>query len=166
MSDPTTIDKAAIAIGAPHPRFNQLGLDEAELRPANSVDYIYCTGIDVLTNPELRRVLAIAIRVLRPEGVIRVVTQDLDAIVYSYLLGPPGVLPTGITRAQQFNQWRKSTTAQFVFNEEDLRAELEAAGFVDIWRLTAGASSVEIFIDCEPQGSPALVLEGRKPAAQ
>jgi predicted SAM-dependent methyltransferase len=166
MSDPATVNELAITIGAARPRFDQLGTEQAELRPDNSVEYIYCTEIDALTSAELRRVLTAAMRILRPEGVIRVATQDLDAIVYSYLLGPAGVPPTGVTRAQRFNEWRKNQAAQFVFNEEDLRAELERAGFVDIWRLVAGASSLEIFVDCEPQDSGALVLEARKPAGR
>jgi predicted SAM-dependent methyltransferase len=166
MSDPTTINELAITIGAARPRFDQLGTEQAELRSANSVEYVYCTEIDGLMRSELRRVLTAAMRILRPKGVIRVATPDLDAIVYSYLLGPVGVPPTGVTRAQRFNEWRKNEATRFVFNEEDLRAELERAGFVDIWRLTAGASSLEIFVDCEPRDSGALVLEARKPAAR
>ena len=166
MFDPTSISEPAIAIGVARPRFEQLGADQAELRPADSAGYVYCAGIEALTGAELGRVLAAAMRILRPEGVIRVAAQDLDAIVYGYLLGPVGVPPTGVTRAQRFNEWRKNEAAQFVFNEEDLRAELERAGFVDIWRLAAGASSLEIFVDCEPQDSGALALEARKPAGR
>jgi predicted SAM-dependent methyltransferase len=165
MSDPKT-NELAVTIGAARPRFDQLDADQAELRPANSAEYIYCTEIEALTSADLRRVLSAAVRILRPKGVIRVATQDLDAVVYSYLLGPIGVPPTGVTRAQRFNEWRKNQATHFVFNEEDLSAELERAGFVDIWRLAAGASSLDIFVDCEPQDSGALVLEARKPAGR
>jgi len=76
-----------------------------------------------------------------------------------YLLDREKNQSTGMTRAQQLNAWRKNEKAEFVFNEEDLESELRKAGFVDIWRLSAGASSIEIFRDCERHGSPDLVLE-------
>jgi hypothetical protein len=104
-------------------------------------------------------------RILKPAGNIRVATRDLDAVIYGYLLDRESSQPTGMTRAQQLNAWRKSEKAEFVFNEEDLESELQQAGFVDIWRLSAGASSVEIFRDCERQESSDLVLEARKPAS-
>ena len=158
------ISEIAVAIGTAPPRFDALSVSEAELLPADSVGYVYCAGLEALANTDIQRVLAAAVRILRPMGVVRVATQDLDAIVYRYLLGPQTALSSGATRAQQLNEWRKNEIAQFIFNEDDLRAELSRAGFVDLWRLPAGASSIDIFLDCEAQDSDALVLEGRKPA--
>ena len=152
----------AFTVGIPRPGFEHLDVDEAELRPSASVRYIYCSGIEAWSRDELRRALTAIMKILRPAGIVRVATPDLDSTVYGYLLDWNQRLP-GTTRAQRFNDWRKSVTAQFIFNEEDLRAELESVGFVDIWRLAAGGSSAEVFLDCEEDAAE-LVLEGRKPA--
>jgi predicted SAM-dependent methyltransferase len=155
----------AVAIGADCARFELLNLVDVDSRAEASAQYVYCSGIDAWTVAEFRRVLAATMRILKPTGIIRVATRDLDAVVYGYLLDRESSQPAGMTRAQQLNAWRKSETAEFVFNEEDLGSELRQAGFVDIWRLSAGASSVEIFRDCERQESSDLVLEARKPAS-
>jgi hypothetical protein len=152
----------AFTVGNPRPGFEHLDLDEAERRPGASVRYVYCSGIEAWSQGELRRTLAVIMKILEPAGVVRVATPDLDAIVYGYLLDWTGKQLPGTTRARRFNDWRKGITAQFVFNEEDLRTELENAGFVNIWRLVAGASSIEAFVDCEEDPAE-LVLEGRKP---
>jgi predicted SAM-dependent methyltransferase len=154
----------AFTVGIPRPGFEHLNIDEAELRPSASVRYIYCSGIEAWSRDEFRRVLTAIMKILQPAGVVRVATPDLDSIVYGYLLDWNQEQLPGTTRAQRLNGWRKSVTAQFIFNEEDLRAELEHAGFVDIWRLAAGASSIEAFLDCEEDATE-LVLEGRKPAS-
>ena len=165
MNDLTdTVVGDAFTVGIPRPGFEHLDIDEAELRPSASVRYIYCSGIEAWSRDEFRRALTVIMKILQPAGVVRVATPDLDSIVYGYLLDWNQEQLPGTTRAQRLNGWRKSVTAQFIFNEEDLRAELEHAGFVDIWRLTAGASSIEAFLDCEEDATE-LVLEGRKPAS-
>jgi predicted SAM-dependent methyltransferase len=153
----------AIAVGTAHPRFQHLKVEDMESRSSASVQYVYCSGIEAWTGAEFRHTLSAISRILAPGGFVRVVAQDLDALVYGYLLEWKSDQPTAMTRAQRLNAWRKNETAQFVFNEEDLRAELENAGFVDIWRLPVGASSVEVFRDCEPPLSTGLVLEARNP---
>jgi trans-aconitate methyltransferase len=153
----------AFTVGLPRPGFEHLDVDEAELRPSASVRYVYCSGIEAWSDDELRRTLTAIMQMLEPAGVVRVATPDLDATVYGYLLDWNRKQRPGTTRAQRLNDWRKRVTAEFVFNEEDLRAELENAGFVDIWRLPAGASSIGVFLDCEDDPTE-LVLEGRKPA--
>jgi predicted SAM-dependent methyltransferase len=155
----------AVAIGADCARFEPLKPGNVDSRPDASARYIYCSGIETWNAAEFRRVLRSAIRILKPAGIIRVAAQDLDAVVYGYLLDREKYQTTGMTRAQQLNAWRKNEKAEFVFNEEDLESELRKAGFVDIWRLSAGASSIEIFRDCERHGSCDLVLEARKPAS-
>jgi predicted SAM-dependent methyltransferase len=164
MNDSTDrIVADAFTVGFPRPGFEHLDIDEAGRRPGGSVRYIYCSGIEAWSRDELRRILAAIMKILAPAGVVRVATPDLEAVIYGYLLDWHRKDLPGSTRAQRFNDWRTGLTAQFVFNEEDLRAELENAGFVDIWRLPAGASSVEAFLDCEEDATD-LVLEGRKPA--
>jgi predicted SAM-dependent methyltransferase len=165
MNDLTdTVVEDAFTVGIPRPGFEHLDVDEAELRPGASVRYIYCSGIEAWSRDEFRRALTAIMKVLQPAGVVRVATPDLDSIVYGYLLDWNQKQLPGTTRAQRLNDWRKSVTAQFIFNEEDLRTELEHAGFVDVWRLAAGASSVEVFLDCEEDATE-LVLEARKPAS-
>jgi predicted SAM-dependent methyltransferase len=155
----------AFTVGIPRPGFEHLDLDEAEMQPPGaSVCYVYCSGVEAWSRSELRRTLTAIMKILEPAGVVRVATPDLDATVYGYLLDWTREDLAGTTRAQRLNDWRKSVAAQFVFNEEDLRAELENAGFVNIWRLAPGASSIEAFLDCE-EDSTELVLEGRKPAS-
>src|SRR4051812_41964498 len=152
----------AFTVGLPRPGFQHLDVDEAGLLPSASARYIYCSGIEAWSRDELRRTLTAIMRILQPAGVVRIATPDLDATVYAYLLDWNRKELPGTTRAQRLNDWRNSVTARFVFNEEDLRSELENAGFVDIWRLVAGASSIEAFLDCEDDATE-LVLEGRKP---
>ncbi|WP_375411317.1 hypothetical protein [uncultured Bradyrhizobium sp.] len=165
MNDSTDIMvENAFSVGFPRPGFEHLDLDEAELRAEASVRYIYCSGIEAWSRDEFRHTLTAIMRILQPAGVVRIATPDLDSTVYGYLLDWNREQLPGTTRAQRLNDWRKSVTAQFIFNEDDLRAELENAGFVDIWRLVAGASSIEVFLDCE-EDATALVLEARKPAS-
>jgi predicted SAM-dependent methyltransferase len=155
----------AVAIGADCARFKPLDIRNVDSRPDSSARYIYCSGIEAWNAAEFHRALCSAIRILKPAGIIRVAARDLDAVIYGYLLDRERNQSTGMTRAQQLNAWRKNEKAEFVYNEEDLASGLRKAGFVDIWRLTAGASSIEIFRDCERDGSPDLVLEARKPAS-
>ena len=152
-----------IAIGIANPHFEQLTVEDVESRPSASIQYAYCSGIEAWTAVEFRRALSAILRILEPSGTVRIATQNLDAIIYEYLLEWNSSHPAGMTRGQRLNAWRRSQTARYVFNEEDLRAELENAGFVDIWRLPAGASTIEIFRDCEQHEDMELVLEGRKP---
>lgn len=150
-------------VGTPRPGFENLDLHEGAGSRAN-VRYVYCSGIETWSRDELRRTLNAMIKILQPAGVVRIATPDLDAVIYGYLLDWNRKQSPGTSRAERFNDWRKRITAQFVFNEEDLRLELETAGFVDIWRLTAGASSLQVFLDCEEDATE-LVLEARKPAS-
>jgi hypothetical protein len=164
MSDSTeTILGTAIAIGCARPRFAEISVDEAKTHPAATVRYVYCSGIEAWALEDFRTTLSAIKTMLQPGGVVRIATRDLDAVINGYLLDWNSAQRTGITRGEQFNAWRKSETAAYVFNEEDLRTELEIAGFADIWRLPAGASSIDIFHGCEHQGSGELVLEGQKP---
>jgi predicted SAM-dependent methyltransferase len=152
-----------VAVGADHPRFEVLKAGDLKSCSSGSVQLVYCSGIEAWAVVEFRRVLSAIIRILEPGGVIRIAAQDLDVLIHGYLLEWRNGQPTDVTRAQRLNDWRKTEKAQYIFNEEDLRAELENAGFVDIWRLPAGASSIEVFRDCEQREAMGLILEGRSP---
>jgi hypothetical protein len=151
-------------VGIPRPGLENLEIDEVGSRSRASVRYIYCSGIETWSRDELRRTLNAIMKILQPAGVLRIATPDLDAIIFGYLLDWNRKQWPGTSRAERFNNWRKSVTGQFVFNEDDLRTELENAGFVDIWRLPAGASSIDVFLDREEDATE-LVLEARKPAS-
>ena len=155
----------AVAVGLTHPRFEKLTIEGMDLRPPASARYAYCCGVEAWTIVEFRKVLFAVSRMLEPGGIVRIAAQDLDAVVYGYLLEWQNGQPADMTRAQRFNAWRRGETAQFIYNEEDLRAELGNAGFVDIWRLLPGASSVKFFYDCDLHESAGLVLEGRNPVS-
>ena len=159
------IVEKAVAVGITHPRFEQLNVEQIDARPASSARYAYCSGIEAWSIDEFRKVLSAISWTLEPGGIVRIAAEDLDAVVYGYLLEWTNGQSTHTTRAQRLNAWRRNETAQFIYNEEDLRAELEKAGFVDIWRLPAGASSVKFFHDCELHEPAGLVLEGRKPVS-
>jgi predicted SAM-dependent methyltransferase len=150
------------SVGNPRPGFENLEIDKVGSSSRANIRYVYCSGVESWSRDELRRTLNAVMKILQPGGVIRVATPDLDAIIYGYLLD--WKQSSGTSRAGRFNDWRTSVTSQFVFNEEELRSELENAGFVDIWRLAAGASSIEVFLDCEEDATE-LVLEARKPAS-
>lgn len=162
IADMTT--GTAIAIGKDDPRFIPLRVDELAGYPEATVHYAYCAGIETWGLDMLGQTLSAIVRILKPSGVARIATKDLDAVVHGYLLDWDDAPETGMTRAQRLNDWRKNETAVHVFNEDDLRTALETAGFVDIWRLPAGASSIGIFQNCETSRDGELVLEGRKPA--
>jgi hypothetical protein len=155
----------AVSLGGPRARLEPISIETLAARPDCSVRYVYCSGIESQSLTQLRSTLSVIMRVLEPAGVVRIATPDLDAVVYDYLLGR-GIAGTAEkSRAQRLNDWRSDTSGQHIFNEDDLRLELEAAGFVDVWRHAAGGSSITHFLDCEQQGGTELVLEGQKPAA-
>lgn len=156
----------AVAVGISTPRFRHLDLSAGEACDARSVQYVYCSGIEVWSIEQFRQILAAIMNVLKPGGLVRVAARDLDAIVYGYLLDWRSDASVGESRAMRLNAWRRNEAAEYLFNEEDLRAELENTGFVDIWRLPAGSSSVQIFHGCEQPGSAELALEARKPVSE
>jgi predicted SAM-dependent methyltransferase len=100
-------------------------------------------------------------RMLRAGGLLRVSTPNLDAAVHAYLLDWEGSRLE--SRAAYFNEWWRTTKAQFLFNEEELRRVLREAGFVDLRSFVPGASSDPLFWDAGDIDNMLLVLEARKP---
>ena len=98
---------------------------------------------------------------MRAGGLLRVITPNLDAVIHAYLLDCGD--SRDCSRASRFNEWRRTTNAQFVFNEEHLRRVLTEAGFVDLQHFVAGASSDPLFWDAGGADKTLLVLEARKP---
>jgi predicted SAM-dependent methyltransferase len=98
---------------------------------------------------------------LRAGGLLRVSTPNLDAAVHAYLLDWGGSRTD--SRAAYFNEWWRTTKAQFLFNEEELRRVFMEAGFVDLQSFVGGASSDPLFWDAGDVDNMLLVLEARKP---
>jgi predicted SAM-dependent methyltransferase len=82
-----------------------------------------------------RRFLAEAFRVLRPGGVLRVLTPDLAVLVRQYVTRDAGMLAwyretfgCG-THAEAFNCGMRMGGHTFLYDDETLTTELDAAGF-------------------------------------
>ena len=97
---------------------------------------------------------------LRPGGIIRVSTPDLDAVIHRYLLGSDKSVIG--SRTAEFNEWRFASSNDFFFNKAHLSLVVLDAGFVDLEHFVAGAGSIPLFWGYEDQCGSALVLEARK----
>lgn len=139
--------------GADGPDFD--GIAEA------SSGCVLCEGLESWSEGGLAEALAGFWRMLRPGGLLRVVTPDLDAVIHAYLYAAPDA--EAASSAVRFNAWRHAVRDRFIFNEEALRLALSRAGFVDPMRFVAGSGSERLFWDLEPADAALLVLEVRKP---
>jgi predicted SAM-dependent methyltransferase len=121
----------------------------------NAFDYVFSEHmIEHIDHADAGRMLHECHRVLRPGGVIRIVTPDLKAIVgllsapregvagdyYAFFerhLLPPGHPPT---EAAVANAFFRSWGHRFIYDEPTLRLQLEAAGFGQVIRRRLGES--------------------------
>jgi GT2 family glycosyltransferase/predicted SAM-dependent methyltransferase len=134
---------------------------------ASSVDGIYCAGfVEHLDPAEASAFLRDCRRVLRPGGVLRVATLDLDALVRHYLSpgwrdaerGRGGAwLPA--TRCEMLNLALRARGHRWVYNEEDLVRRARLAGLRPGRRWEPGASDTPAFRGLEDGGGPPLVME-------
>jgi predicted SAM-dependent methyltransferase len=129
--------------------------------PDGSVDVVLIENIHGWDPAQLGSHLHEILRSMRAGGLLRVSTPHLDAVIHAYLMDWDD--SRDCSRAARFNEWRRTTNAQFVFNEEDLRHVLTEAGFVDLQHFVAGASSDPLFWDARGADKTLLVLEARKP---
>jgi SAM-dependent methyltransferase len=126
-----------------------------------SAGCVLCEGLESWSEAGLAEALAGCWRMLRPGGLLRVVTPDLDAVIQAYLYAAPDA--ESASSAMRFNAWRHAVRDRFIFNEEALRLALSRAGFVDPRRFVAGSGSERLFWDLEPADASLLVIEARKP---
>jgi hypothetical protein len=130
----------------------------------STVDYVLCEDISGWPPDSVQHRLGQIRQVLRPAGALRVVTTDVDEMIFQYLLGKVAG-QDGVSACAQFNQRLQQLGDGFVYNEQDLTDALMRAGFVDIQRMISGASAHEIFWKTVDEDSRALVVEARRPWA-
>lgn len=106
-------------------------------------------------------------RIVVPGGVVRITTPDLKKIIALYEDRNPEIgldeyaeFLDGITgksherAAQVFNDFMRQWGHVYVYDEEDLTAKLEAAGFVAIARCEPGGSDHDLLRGIERHGPP------------
>lgn len=123
-------------------------------------------------------------RVLRPGGVLRVTTPDLQKVITIYEDDNPSVslreylsfldetLPSDAhpRAAQMLNTYMRAWGHRFVYDEEDLTAKLLDAGFSQVKRVEPGESEHAVLRGVETHEPPwanaaeAMCLEATRPA--
>ena len=153
--------------------------------PSNAFAYAYAEHlIEHFAPAPGGRLLAELHRVLRPGGVLRLTTPDLQKIIAIYEDRNPVIGRERYTRflaaqtrrgqqrpAQMLNDYLRLWGHRFVYDELELRTALAAAGFLDIVREEPGRSRHEALRGIESHGgeewvnrAEAMCLEAMKPA--
>lgn len=145
-----------------------------------SAEAVYSSHmIEHLSRWQALALLRESLRVLRPGGVIRIVTPDFAELVAEYEAGsrtsPRADVfmrdlmtytdPEGVSGIQRLVRRAFGASAhQWLYDEESLRALLEEAGFVDVVRRAFGQGELPDLDRIETRTG--LALEARAPAAQ
>jgi predicted SAM-dependent methyltransferase len=135
-----------------------------------------------LSEPQAMAMLSEAHRVLRPGGVLRLTTPDLEKLIALYRDENPVVRrddyiryleeETGKParrRAQMLNDLLRLWSIRYTYDEEDLVAKLREAGFVEVQRVEPGESAHAALKGVERHGDPwvnraeALCIEATRP---
>jgi predicted SAM-dependent methyltransferase len=156
LSDSLDVVFATIAGNAP--------LRELARQGTASVDLLYCGGVlHRLSRVDGAGFVTGCFRVLKPLGSVRIATIDLDQFVQGYLFDWTDEREADASRTQKLNDVFLQPGVQFIYGEEELTGLLARAGFADIRRFAAGASSNRRFWNLESDHACALVLEAIKP---
>jgi predicted SAM-dependent methyltransferase len=158
--------------------------------PDASLDYVHAEHlIEHISYKKGQRTLAECRRVLKPGGVIRLATPDLERLIAVYRgdAGPEGehylewVYSAYMRKAPHvhpvfmLNRQVRSWGHTFIYDPEVLRMALEDAGFVDIEQCELGKSRHEALLGVErhhAKGKPArdrairfetMIFEGTNP---
>ena len=154
----------------------------------NSVDFIYFGQAIEHLNPlyEVPQFVAECRRVLRPGGIVRISTPDLDVLLASYLNGD--MLEFAVEQPQPYRDAKSkalrltylmfgslgpaSTNEHYeghhlTYNKDSMREILEAAGFTDILFFEPGESQSPVFSEeCLDTGTThSLYAEATKGAS-
>lgn len=153
--------------------------------PHRSFAYVFGEHvIEHLPDTKCDRLLAEIHRVLRPGGVVRLTTPDLRKIIAIYEDRNPVVGREEYARfldretgkahtqpAQLLNDYLRLWGHRYVYDEDDLTARLEAAGFVGVRRHETGESPHEALRGLESHGgapwvnrAEAMCIEASRPA--
>jgi len=116
------------------------------------------------------KVVAEMHRILKPGGIVRMATPDLDHLVERYTdkdwrqqewLEKPWY-DFIQTRGMMLNVAMRWWGHRFLYNEEDLRRQLEAAGFQNVRRVAWGKSAMPHLANRETRDDSRLILEGTR----
>lgn len=163
-------------------------LDVARPLPLPGASFSYVFGehlIEHLAEPAAEGLLRELHRILRPGGILRLTTPDLQKIIAIYKDRNPVVSQADYARyldegtgktherpAQILNDFLRLWGHRYVYDEEDLSARLLAAGFVDVVRREPGESDHEALGHLEQHGAAewvnhaeAMCLEAQRPAS-
>jgi predicted SAM-dependent methyltransferase len=136
--------------------------------PLPSGAFAYAFGehvIEHLTEPRGAALLAELNRVLRPGGIVRITTPDLQKLIAIYEDRNPVIKRADYVRflaettgkhqerpAQMFNDYLRLWGHRFVYDEEELTAKLLAAGFARVERKQPMESDHELLRGIERHG--------------
>jgi predicted SAM-dependent methyltransferase len=161
-------------------------LDLSQPFPLPAATFKYVFGEHVIEHISERQglqLLAEIYRILRPGGVLRMTTPDLQKIIAIYQDHNPVVSREDYARfldnmtgkrhdrgCQIFNDYMHLWGHLYVYDEEDLVAKMRQVGFQNVVRLPPGQSAHEVLRGIEHHGlawqndAEAMCLEGTKPA--
>jgi predicted SAM-dependent methyltransferase len=173
-----------------NPKPNQLYLNATQTFPLpdNAFDYIYSEHvIEHVTLPQGRVMLAECLRVLRPNGVLRIVTPDLlkltsllaDTLTsqqrgyVEYSIKQYGIAGSPPRGSHVLNHFVRSWGHTFIYDAETLVDQFRGAGFTDVIVCSFNQSVHAALHNLAhvrrmPPGLldyESLTVEGRKPAA-
>lgn len=133
----------------------------------NSVDFIYNEHfIEHLTIQECMVVLSEFYRVLKPGGVLRISTPDLNYLIFKYLFfwkRQDWIKEYGYgwikTRAEMLNICFREWGHKYLYNKKELERRLREAGFKKIYRQRLNNSNFIELINRETRKDSKLILE-------
>jgi len=144
-------------------------LDLTRPLPLPDASFAYVFGehlIEHLSERDVERLLGELRRILRPGGVLRLTTPDLQKLLALYEDRNPVIDREAYTRfldeetgkrhetpAQTLNDQLRLWGHRFIYDEEDLTRKLERAGFRDVIRREPGESEHEALRGVERHGS-------------
>lgn len=161
-------------------------LDLTRRLPLPDSSFAYVFGehlIEHLSERDVESLLAELRRIIRPGGVLRLTTPDLQKLIALYEDRNPVIDRDAYTRfldeetgkrhttpAQVLNDQLRLWGHRFIYDETDLREKLERAGFVDVERQEPGESRHEALRGLERHGgaewvnrAEAMCVEATRP---
>lgn len=136
----------------------------------NTVNFIYSEHfIEHLTLHEGLALLTECRRVLKPKGVIRIATPNLDYLMRKYFFfwkKQVWIKKYGYTylktRAEMINLCFTEWGHKYLYNKQELTRRLEEVGFNNIYKKKLGESKYEELKNRETRKDSTLILEAEK----
>ena len=138
--------------------------------PDSSADFIYCEHVlEHFTYEQGRKVLKEFYRCLKKGGAVRIAMPDLEYIVEKYVgdwenqdwLSWPEAASIK-TRGQMINTSFRAWGHKYLYDEEDLRNQLQGAGFANLIRCEWSKSAQAELRDLETRKDTKLIMEAWK----